>query len=777
MAANIFTGATDNNWGTATNWSQGTVPTTTDTYITTFDATSPSCTVNTTARGCNGIDFSAYVNTITMTNIINVYGDCTLGAGMTIVGTGDISSDGTAVTYTWTSNGKTWPNNVTLHTGPTAWIFADDWTISGDLITATIVINSSTLYIGGNFVCGANTGGTTAIVLNGTGTWTGGTCRNDLTINTAGTITISGTVGYNTGTLTYTAGIVDTTGSTLFLTNVGTPTLATNGISWNNITMNTGTTVTLTNALDVNGTFTYGSGSSSVTLNGSTATFSGNIKASGTTDSGSTLLGTTNITIDGTGTWSHSSLFNAIITNNLTINTAGTLTIGSKIGYNTGTLTYTAGTVVTSGSTLSISASTTLDTDRGATKITWNNVTLGGTLTLTLTTALNISGTFIPCTGGVTVTINTSTVNIGGNLSVQGSGGIVTGTSLFNINGTGTWSHTSSTALRNNVNIDTVGTLTISGTVNYNTGTLTYTAGTITTTGSTLTIILSTTLNTSGMTWNNISISGASQTYTLISNLNCNGTFNSSVTGIGLINGLYNINCSGSLIIGASGLGAGTATFVMTGTGTMTCATGALRNNLTINTAGTITFQSGFNFVYSTGTLTYTAGTIVTSGNTLLINASTTLDTSGINWYNVTISTVSQTVTINSLLNITNTLTTSVSSVIFAGTSGWTTLNFSSITAGVTHTLASTKTYTITGLFTITGTSASRIVFVSSIPGSQAILTLANNGTSSQNIDFCNATDIDSSAGLTIWSYKGVLSNVTNWAVMPTQRDTVSYAA
>lgn len=639
MAANIFTGATNSNWGTATNWTQGTVPTSTDGHITTFDATSPNCTVNTTDRGCNGIDFSAYTNTITMSFNIIIYGDCTLGAGMTIAGTGNISSDGTAVTYTWTSNGKIWPNNVTLSTGPTAWTFADDWTISGDLITATITINGSTLYIGGNFVCGANTGGTTAIVLNGTGTWTGGTCRNNLTINTTGTITISGTVGYNTSTLT-----------------------------------------------------------------------------------------------------------------------------------------YTAGTVVTTGSTLSISASTTLDTDRGATKITWNNVTLGATLTLTLTTALNISGTFIPCTGGVIVTINTSTVNISGNLSVQGTGGIVTGTSLFNINGTGTWSHTSTTTLRNNLTINTAGTLTVSGTVYYNTGTLTYTAGTMSMGTSILLINGSCTLNTNGILWYRITLSGASITLTLTSDLNLSNTFNTAVSGASTING-FNINCGTALTIGASGLiGIGSTVFVIAGICALTTNVGPIKNSITIKSTATVTCL-GTSFYFNTGTFTIESGATYTStGTTMFIQSNTTLDTNSVNINAIQFSGTSQTYTLLSQLNITTLTLSIITAIAFAGTSGFSVGTFSCANAGVTITIKSAITYTINTSFTITGTSASRIVFVSSIPGSQAILTLTNNGTSSQDLDFCNATDINSSAGLTIWFYKGVLSNATNWAAMPTQRGTVSYA-
>lgn len=87
------------------------------------------------------------------------------------------------------------------------------------------VINGFTIYVSGNLTNGCQGAlfGTTAIVLTGTGTWihnhpTGaGSLQNNLTINTTGTITISGLIRYNTGTLTYISGNIKTKGSTLFI--------------------------------------------------------------------------------------------------------------------------------------------------------------------------------------------------------------------------------------------------------------------------------------------------------------------------------------------------------------------------------------------------------------------------------------------------------------------------------------------------------------------------------------------------------------------------------
>jgi hypothetical protein len=106
-------------------------------------------------------------------------------------------------------------------------------------------------------------------------------------------------------------------------------------------------------------------------------------------------------------------------------------------------------------------------------------------------------------------------------------------------------------------------------------------------------------------------------------------------------------------------------------------------------------------------------------------------------------------------------------STIFAGTAGFSvgTLNVSA--AGLTHQLVSTVTYTINTAFTCTAaTDASRVLFRSTIAASKAILTLNSGATN--NLRFVNATDINSSLGRTIYSYRGVFSNTNNWSLLST---------
>jgi hypothetical protein len=84
-------------------------------------------------------------------------------------------------------------------------------------------------------------------------------------------------------------------------------------------------------------------------------------------------------------------------------------------------------------------------------------------------------------------------------------------------------------------------------------------------------------------------------------------------------------------------------------------------------------------------------------------------------------------------------------------------------------------TMTLSRAFTALGTPAGFIALRSNVPGTQRSLTLVNNGTSYQYVDYLNVTDIDSSAACTLWTYKGnTPSNSPNWYVMSTQPPPVS---
>lgn len=732
------------NWNATGTWVGGVVPVAGDDVN--FTATSGNLTVNVSTANLIGITFANYVGTITFSNAINTSGFVNLGTGgYTQAGANGINLVGTT---TLTSGGVTWSRTLTFSGTSITYTLSGNWTSTGTVTfsgTTATTVNGNTLNIGGNLTVAsaATISGTTTFNFNGTGTWNasgGGVIRNNTTVNTAGTLTIGTNIYYDTGTLTYTAGTVTTTSSTLNI--AANTTLATNGISWNNITTSGTITITLSNNLTLTGNLTVGgtlaftlggnsivsSSASLVTqanstftvpqnltftnfnctgptiLNGFQISFTGNF----TCISGAgTLSGTTNLIMSGTGTLQT----NLTVTNNLTFNTAGTITISALV-YSTGTLTYTAGTIVTTGSTL------TLTTPGGATLntsgMTWNNVTIsGGAFTTTLTSNLNVSGTLF--LSGSTLTINGNTLNISGNLQTNAS--ITTGTTAFLVNGTGTWSTGAVATIRNNMSINTAGTFTLSGTVYYDTGILAYTAGTVVTTGSTLNIAAATTLNTNGITWNNITtaFTGA---ITLSSNLTLTGALN--VTGGTLsftLGGNSLVSTNANLTIGSSGIftmpanqtfktltvntsagGINTNTLTITenlvinaalsgsvlliygGTGTWTAsgATALINCTMTINTAGTLTIPGT---VYkSSGLFTYTAGTIDDTTGTVAVQ-SLTLNVAGFTFRKFL---VNGTITLSSNVNATTFGTWGNSAITF--TLGGNSLNFTHLELGNTGT-------------------------------------------------------------------------------------------
>lgn len=72
------------------------------------------------------------------------------------------------------------------------------------------------------------------------------------------------------------------------------------------------------------------------------------------------------------------------------------------------------------------------------------------------------------------------------------------------------------------------------------------------------------------------------------------------------------------------------------------------------------------------------------------------------------------------------------------------------------------------------GTPLGSIIFQSSVPGTQRIFTVSNLVGTVQDIDYLNVTDLDSDAGISLWTYLGTVSNCRNWAVMPPQPPPVS---
>ena len=613
------------------------------------------------------------------------------------------------------------------------------------------------------------------------------------TLTGSSTITVSGNLTLVVGmTFSYTGTFTFNASGTIVSAGKSFTTLSLGGAS---------TTYTFSDACVVTGNCTLG-GSGTCTFNGSTLTIGGNMAIASTTGAG-----TTNITLNGTGSWTGSPA----LKNNLTINTAGTITISGSVAFDTGTFTRTAGTVVTTGSTLTVAASATLNSNG----ITWNNIAFSGSApTYTLSSTLALSGTLTISSSGGTTTINGSGITCSGSLVTgTGTARIIDGTSNITLTGTGSYSGSSGTSatMRIPFTINTAGTITFTSghSFAHGVGAITVVAGTVVTTGSSMT--LSSSITVTGGTnvyWNNLTVNNA-VTLTYGADLYVNGLFTVS-TGGTLTAGIYQTyfknalnNVVGSLLFidtssitvphdmtvldlrfGNAGNGptingstiyvnqnltvqntangsSGTTAIVMQGTGTWSSSGGQIGNSLTFNTAGTITISGS---VFYQGVMTRVAGTVNAAGSTMTINGASTFDTAGMSFNNITINTTG-TITINSLLSATGTLLFPVTNTTFAGTAGFSvgTMALTGVIAATrTITLVSGRTYTVNTAFNATGSSNTmRYSLVSSTPGVQAIFTLAPAAT--QNVLYVNATDIDSSAGQTVWSFQQVISNTLNW--------------
>jgi hypothetical protein len=888
MANRFWVGGGTGNYNSTTNWSASSggasgasVPTTVDDVFFNASSGSGTATIN-VASNCGSLNLTGFVGSFVYSNQLTVNGTAlNFGSGgYTVSGAGNLRP---LSTMTITSNGTTYTGNIEF-AGAVTYTLADNMSVSRNVTFTSVgtqTLNGNVLSIGGNLTH-SNTSvvtGTTSFILNGTGTWSHtitGVIRNNLNINTAGTITLGTNVYYNTGTLTYTAGTVVTTSSTLIIGAA--TTLNTNGITWNNITttftgaITLGSNLTLTGTLTVsgstlsftlggnnlvstnanlylaNGTFTLPANQTFKTLSNITVgTINGNILT--LTENialGAALGGTTNIVYAGTGSWTTGSASH-VITNNLTINTSGTLTIGTNVYKNGGILTYTAGTVITAGSTLNIGTSLTLTTNG----IIWNNITSTISGTLTLGSNLTLTGTFFVNNGNLSISagansfisnnanlivnqapfnlpanqtfkslttqnlplINNNTLTITENLTISST---VAGTASIVYAGTGTWSAVANAYINNNFTINTAGTLTISGIVYKGLNTFTYTAGTIVDAGATVVVGSSaggTTCNITGKTWEKLLISGG--VITLTSNINAitfgttantaisftlggntlnfthleigstNTTtlpfawvcqnINFALASSGTING-FSITINGNIVQSGNGSLIGTTAFIYGGTGTWSrTGTTYFSNPFTINTSGTLTFSGGS---IGGGIFTYTAGTVnVQTGSILTIRVTgTTMNHGAIVWYDVILGSSLGvgsvgTLILNNKLTCSNSLILGLSNTVFSGTDGtFDTYDLffgSPISSSQTTRLVATKTYTVRRLVQCTqAPSTFPLILNSTVVGTRAIFTVLKGSTI--DIGFLNVTDINSSLGKKLYSYRGVISNSLNWAQLPT---------
>lgn len=328
---------------------------------------------------------------------------------------------------------------------------------------------------------------------------------------------------------------------------------------------------------------------------------------------------------------------------------------------------------------------------------TWKNAMLfSAATTKTITGTLTVNGLFTSSTS--TQTVNGGTLVLNGGLTMTG---IMTGSTAVTLAG-GTWG--GAAALGNSLTF--AGNSTMSGTLLYgnsNSPTIAYSSGTITTSGSTLSCNSAVTLNIASVPLNIILFSAAA-THTLSADINCN-TLNYSGFSV-VINGAFNINVATTLTLATGAIATGTATVQLTGATVAwtTTASGVLKNNCIINTAGTVTF--GASTFYNTGTLTVTAGTLdfTTNSNTMTIGATTSL----VGVFPFKHLSITGTITIDHNLVCTGNLTVVTSATM----SGAFTISCVNLTLG-----SSGATFTLSGNVTCSGILSSGVATSTTING------------------------------------------------------------
>src|SRR3990167_4776734 len=576
---------------------------------------------------------------------------------------------------------------------------------------------------------------------NACATGTANVCVSLTSTNWTGTFTMTSNITVG-GSITLGVNTVFTGAGYLIPNTTGTLTFGGCG-SRPNLNLRGSTTKTLADNWNVVN-LDIGITTENPTINGNTIDISGSLTPRITSG---VIAGTTTLKMSGTGTFSMPNITTGNLKNNLTFNSAGTITVSGTIEYSTGTITYTAGTMVTTGSTLTIGTSSPTTPTYNTSGMTWNNVALLGTLTYTITSNLNVGGILSLGTVTSVVTINgLFNINVA-SLTMNFTGtGNVTGTASIVMNGTGTWSGTG--IVKNNLTFNSAGTITVSGTVSKEANTLTYTAGTMSMGTSILSLTAATTLATNGMTWYNIwirtisctiTLSNACQSTILEIGTSLTATFNTSALSIT------------NLTMIATGTLAGSSAVTVTG-GTVS------GTELILNNSGGLTFAGSLTWTVTT--FTRTAGTVTATGSTLTIAGSRTF-AGATTWNNWDI-TGTATLTLNALQTLAGELDLQATTT-FAGTNSWTANILNLSVAGLTHTLVSANTYTISasGQFIAAGTTGSHIALVASTAGTRAILTVTSGV--SEGIDFLNGTDINSSLGQSVFTKQGVLSNDLNW--------------
>ena len=379
-------------------------------------------------------------------------------------------------------------------------------------------------------------------------------------------------------------------------------------------------------------------------------------------------------------------------------------------------------------------------------------ITNFGTAAITLAGDMRISGSYL--SNGGSRTINGNIMYVGGNMT-QGTQNL--GSTNFVMDGSGTYSGNGATSLE----INTTGTVIVTGAVIFTRRFIVATTGTVTMTAANVTISNTTTVDVNSKTIGNLVHSfSAIQTITYLSNIYCsNFTIGN---GASIYNGPGQIYASGNYVFG----GASSGSLIVNLIGTGTIGVGTMGLSCVIAATGIYTLAATLTLGTSISFTSATGAVLNTGISTVTVSNGVTISTLGLSWNNITIF-ASATITINSLFYIVGTLAITSGTTTFTGTAGWTCGTLTCSTASTIIVLQSGVTYTTTTSVTMLGTNAGKITMRSNAPTvSYAIWTLQNPA--SQSMVYVSATAIDSSLGMTIYSFGGIIGTTApvptlNW--------------
>ena len=528
-----------------------------------------------------------------------------------------------------------------------------------------------------------------------------------------------------------------------------------------------------------------------VTLTGPALTITNSIVLNQRISSGPAIIFLGTVTISG------ASLLNT----GFTVPASSTLIIGSNVNV-AGNITFAVGSNLTPSTfTVTIQGLCTLDSNA----VTWYNISVSSASTsaITLTSNLNISNNLFFNSAASSTTITSAivrTITVQGNVTsdVNYTTALVLNNITLDLTGRGTFAVariTAGASTTNTININT------SDPVGYVIGSSAFTGanamrlpalsfnlvGTSVASafvGTTL-LLSGTTINTnrSGDTFGGsnpiyTSIQIDTGTTTIITDTTCTGNlvFTTLISGV-TANGAK-ILFGGNLVGGAFNV-QGTSTLEFTGSNPASWIAGTYLNNIVVNkiggavvtaAAGNITWGAANAVLTLNSTVNFStnSNTFILSGTPLTINNS-----SASQFFNMTVPNIR-------VLNINNNTTPILGTLAlggnatFAGTHGWTCGTLTCSLASSVIILQSGVTYTTTTSVTMLGTNAGKILMRSSAPTTAYAIWTLQNTPASQSMVYVSATAIDSSLGMTIYSFGGIISTAApvptlNWALGASQ--------